>query len=183
MSIRIYHYLLPRSYIIYHSVSQRCRRITVSLNFSLVSWKRQRFFNKILFIILILAVLAAIGTLIYVITTPTVRETFTEFYILGNEGKAEGYPNDLVVGKETNVIVGIINREHVTMSYHVEVRINKVKNNEWGPLVLDHDEKQEQIISFQIGIVGDNQKVEFLLYKRGQSEPHHSLHLLVNVRQ
>ena len=40
----------------------------------------------------IAVIVAAIGTLIYVISTPKVGEKFTEFYILGEGGKAEGYP-------------------------------------------------------------------------------------------
>ena len=103
--------------------------------------KGQALVDKTLSVILIVATLGAIGTLVYVIAVPKVGEAFTEFYILGNESKAEGYPDELVVGEEARVMVGIINRQHETVSYRVEVRINGVRNNEWGPLLLDHDEK------------------------------------------
>ena len=52
--------------------------------------------DKALSIVLILAILGAIGTLAYVIASPKVGERFTEFYILGLEGKAEGYPKKLI---------------------------------------------------------------------------------------
>jgi len=77
-----------------------------------------------------------------------------------------------------------INREHETVSYRVEVRIDGVGNNEVGPLVLGHDEKWEEAVSFTPNRAGDSQKVEFLLYKNGGSEPYlKPLHLWVDVKE
>ncbi|MFC2002628.1 DUF1616 domain-containing protein [Chloroflexota bacterium] len=92
---------------------------SASLNSSLPFWRGQSLAYKVLSIILIAAVLGAIGTLGYVIATPNPGETFTEFYILGMEGKAENYPKELVVGEEQTVIVGIINREHESVIYRL----------------------------------------------------------------
>lgn len=50
------------------------------------------------------SILGAIGTLAYVIITPKAGERFTEFYILGLEGKADNYPDELTVGEEGRVI-------------------------------------------------------------------------------
>ena len=139
--------------------------------------------NKILSAILIIAILGAIGALGYVIATPRSGEGFTEFYILGLEGKAENYPKELVVGQEGKVIVGIINREHKTTSYRVEVRINGVKNNEAGPVVLAYNGKWQGIVSFTPDKVGDNQTVEFLLYKNAETVPYlKPLYLSVNIK-
>ena len=159
-------------------------RFTVSFNLSLAPWRGQGSIDKVLSIILIVAILGAIGTLSYVIAAPKVSERFTELYILGPEGKTEGYPKELVVGEEAKVIVGIINREHKTVSYRVEVRIDGVRNNEVGLLVLEHDEKWEEVVSFTPERVGDNQKVEFVLYKKGEGEPYlEPLHLWINVKR
>lgn len=158
-------------------------RFTVSLNFSLAPWRGQSFIDKVLSIILIAAILGAIGTLGYVIATPKVGEKFTEFYILGLEGKAIDYPRELKVGEEGRVIVGIINREHETVNYWVEVRIDGVRNNQVGPLELEHDEKWEGIVSFTPDRAGDSQKVEFLLYKDKEGEPYLRLHLWIDVKE
>ena len=65
------------------------------------------------------------------------------------------------MGGEGKVIMGIINREYETVTYRVEVVIDGVKNNEVGPVALDHDGKWEKVIGFTPGRAGDNQKVEF----------------------
>ena len=140
-----------------------------------------RGWDKTLSIILVLTILGALGMLGYTIANPKVGEGFTEFYIEGLEGKAADYPKELVMGEEGKVIVGIINREHETATYRVEVAIDGVKNNEVGPVALDHDGEWEEIVGFTPGRAGDNQKVEFLLYKQGQNEVYQRLHLRVDV--
>ena len=139
--------------------------------------------DRVLSIILVITIMGALGALGYVIATPKVGERFTEFYVLGLEGKAIDYPRELRVGEEGRVIVGIINREHDTVSYWVKVRIDGVRKNQVGPLKLGHDEKWEEIVSFTPHRAGDSQKVEFLLYKNGEREPHLKLHLWVNVKE
>jgi len=139
--------------------------------------------DKVLSIILVVAIVGALGSLGYVIATPKVRERFTEFYVLGLEGKAIDYPRELRVGEEGRVIVGIINRERETVSYWVKVRIDGVRDNQTGPLELGHDEEWKEIVSFTPDRVGDTQKVEFLLYKDMESEPYLKLHLWIDVKE
>ena len=140
--------------------------------------------DKVLSVVLVVAILGALGTLGYVIAKPKVGERFTELYILGVGGKAEDYPQELTIGEEGKVIVGIINRERERVSYHVEVMIDNVKNNEVGPIELEHDEKWEGIVVFTPSEPGEDQKVEFLLYKNGGAEPSvESLHLWIDVME
>jgi uncharacterized membrane protein len=138
--------------------------------------------GKTLSVVLVLIILSAIVALAYNVAVPPVTEKFTEFYVLNSEGKADNYPQNLAVGEEAKVIVGIVNREHETLSYRIEVKINQVKTDELGPLVLKQAEKRQETITFQPAAAGNNQKVEFLLYKSGQSEVYRSVYILVNVR-
>ncbi len=161
----------------------QAERFIVSFNLSLTIWKGQRSVDRILSIILMAAILGAVGTISYVIATPKVGEKFTEFYVLGLEGKAMDYPSEMAVGEEGEVIVGIINQEHGTVSYRMKVRIDGSKNNEVGPIVSSDEQKWEEIVSFTPHRARDNQKAEFLLYKEGQSEAYQSLHLWVNVTE
>jgi uncharacterized membrane protein len=158
-------------------------RFTVSLNLSLAPWRGQSLLDKVLAVILIVTLLGAVGTLGYVIAAPKIAERFTEFYLLGPEGKAEGYPQELVVGEEARVIVGIVNHEYETVNYRVEVTIEGVRHNEIGPLVLGHEDKWEREVGFIPAKSGEEQKVEFLLYKQGQSKPYRSLYLWVNLKE
>ncbi|MFC2017002.1 DUF1616 domain-containing protein [Chloroflexota bacterium] len=137
--------------------------------------------DRVLSITLALTFLGASGTLGYALASPKVGERFTEFYILGLIGKAIDYPKELVLGEEERVRVGIINREHESMTYRVEVVIDGVKNSEVGPVTLEHDGKWEGEIGFVLDVAGENQKVEFLLYRQGQNEVYQRLHLWVDV--
>ena len=137
--------------------------------------------HKALSIILVFAILGALGVLGYVITTPKVGERFTELYILGLEGKAADYPTELKVEEEGKAIVGIANHEQERVSYHIEVMIDNVKNNEVGPIELEHGEKWEEIVVFTPSELGEDQKVEFLLYKNAEKQPCRKLHLWINV--
>lgn len=139
--------------------------------------------DKTLSIILIVSILGALGTMGYVMARPKVGETFTEFYILGVEGKAADYPEELVMGEEGEVTIAIINQEHRPVSYQLEARINGMKNSKVGPIILNHEERWEGKANFVPKMSGDNQKVEFLLYKNGENEPYLKLHLWLKVKE
>ena len=116
------------------------------------------------------------------LSSPNVGERFTEFYILGAEGKAENYPKDAVASEEAKVIVDIVNHEHETTSCRVDIVISGIKNEEIGPVVLEPNEKWEEEVSFVPEVPGDNQKVEFLLYKNDETGPClKPLHLWIDV--
>ena len=127
--------------------------------------------GKALLTILIVASAVALGMLGYTIANPPVERGFTEFYILGLNGKATDYPKELVVGKEAKVIVGIINREHEAVSYSVEIKINGVINNKVGPVKLNHNEPWEEAVSFTPDRIGSKQQVEFMFYSYKKGEP------------
>ncbi len=138
--------------------------------------------DRVLSIILVVAVLGAFGALSYVIATPDVEESFTEFYLLNLDGRAYDYPDQLGVGEEGKVVVGIINRERGTVAYRLEVRIDGIIGSEVEPVTLEHNEKWQQIVGFTPDRAGDEQKVEFLLYKQGQGQVYQRLHLWLDVR-
>ncbi len=163
----------------------RRRRLTTgeqsSIEFQvrLPGWGGGRW-DKALSIILVITIVGALGTLGYVIANPG-EELSTDFYFLELSGRATDYPEELVVGEEGKVMVGIINREHEPVTYRVEIMIDGVKNNEVGAMMLEHGEGWEGIVSFTPYRAGDKQKVEFLLYRQGQSEVYRRLHLWVDV--
>ncbi len=54
--------------------------------------------DRVLTVTLVIIALGGLGMLGYIIATPKVGETFTEVYLLGPEGKAIDYPEELKVG-------------------------------------------------------------------------------------
>jgi len=158
-------------------------RFTVAFSVNTAGWMGSSRLDKALTVILALAVLAAVGTLIYMVSTPKVGEKFSEFYILGLSGKATDYPRELAVGQQASVLVDIVNHEAGEMSYRVEVVIDGVKDKEIAPITLADKQKWEQEVSFTPSKTGDNQKVEFLLYKGGDQSPSQELHLWIDVKE
>ena len=128
-------------------------------------------------------ILGAIGAIAYVVQFHPPEAKFTEFYILGLEGKAKDYPEVLRVGQEGRVLLSIVNYEYKTVSYWVEVRIDGVRNNKIGPIILGHGKKWQNEMSFTPKVAGLEQKVEFLLYQEEGSQQHSSsLHIWIDVK-
>ena len=144
-------------------------------------WKNETGFGKILNVVLVISVVAAIGTLIYTAANPKPGEKFTEFYILGANGIADDYPEEIVLGESAWVTVGIVNREHDNATNNVEALIQGTPSAALGPVTLAHGEEYESRITFKPNATGSNQKVEFHLYKDGSDESYLSLHIWVNV--
>jgi len=104
-----------------------------------LGWEEMSRVDKALTVILLVAVVAAVAVLIYVIVTPKQGEKFTEFYILGPSGKAEGYPRNLKAGQEATIILGIANHEYRTVRYIVEVwLVNATFDAETNRTVIHH---------------------------------------------
>ena len=93
-----------------------------------IDFKSMELTEKLLTIALISAIFVSILTLSYVILNPRQSESFTEFYILGPKGKAADYPTKLFVNQSGSVIIGIVNHEHRTMNYTVEIWLLKDGN-------------------------------------------------------
>ena len=142
---------------------------------------RKAALSKTLSIVLALAILGAIAALIHNIAVPASGDGFTEFYILGPGGSATDYPSQLEVGEEAIVIIGIGNQEQDAVSYRVEIKIDGAATGELGPIALKHGERFEQVAAFTPDKPGEQQRVEFLLYKEGQTGVYESLHLWVDV--
>jgi uncharacterized membrane protein len=119
--------------------------------------------------------------LVYVARPPAVATTFTEFYMLGPGGRAADYPDVIVLGEEATVTLGIINHEQEIADYHIKIVIVEQEVGGVGTITLAHGEEWEQKVSFAPVEVGEEQKVEFQLYKGNTSNASHILDLWVDV--
>jgi len=168
-----------------------------------------RALNNLFIAIQLIFLTAILVILAYMIVNPNIKEGFTEFYILGSDGKAESYPTlfeiehgqitgvsydagKTIISSSSAVIsVGIVNNENQAESYTMVVHLNDQRMqieykgqiiNQIDDLVLQQGEKWEEPISFSPSLAGDNQKLEFLLYKNGDSIPEKNLFLMVTVK-
>lgn len=137
--------------------------------------------DKILSIILIISLVLAIATTAYIIVKPKEGEKFTEFYILGPDGKASDYPTNLTLGQSGQLFVGVVNHEYSTVNYKVVVTLQG-KNISTENISLKNNQKWEKLLNFTPDTSGTNQKLELILYKLPDDKnAYRSLHLWVNV--
>jgi uncharacterized membrane protein len=128
--------------------------------------------SKIISAILIVAILICTGLIIYLAVTPQPSQRFSEFYLLGNQGKAADYPNQAVSGRPVSIIVGIVNHEGRLSDYPVQIKENDaiIKSVDVGK--LKDGQKWEQLVEFSLNNAGDGRRVNFYLYKDGGNVPH-----------
>ncbi len=142
-------------------------KFIVAWHLTMIPWRGKSPVDRVLAAVLALVVLGTIGVSIYAVAVPRPGEKYTEFYLLGPEGKIGGYPVALTLGDEAKVTVVIVNHEQEEMSYRVAVTIDGVSNNTVGPLRLPPGGSWEGLVGFTPSEPGD-QTVEFLLYREGQ---------------
>ena len=157
-------------------------RFEPRFGFSLSGFRgRQHLWDKVLLVLLVVVIIGAIGVLVCVARPPEVEQTFTEFYLLGPEGRAVDYPDVIVLGEEATVTLGIINRHQEIADYHIKIVSGEQEVGGVATITLAHEEEWEQQVSFAPIEVGEEQKVEFQLYKGGASNALHVLDLWVDV--
>lgn len=167
--------------------------------------KDQKKADKILSVILIIAICAAVATTIFVIAFPKEGEKYTEFFILGKDKMTADYPERFAAGSTQFVWLGIKNHEFKDMNYTVETILT---NTEWNNVtntsiihsskVLDRfnvnlADKEEylEMYNFTADSKGYN-RLEFLLYdenvpdknvptEKKIEESYRDLHLWIRV--
>lgn len=162
--------------------------------------------DRVLSIILLVAIIAAVATTIYVIVVPKEGEKFTEFFILGKDQKAADYPSRLVTGENSSLFIGIGNHEYRTITYTVETWLVSMAFDETTNtssvramdrldrfmVPVSHNQTIIRPYTFAPGTTGYN-RIEFLLFNetvpdelvRGMDRINRSyrdLHLWVTIR-
>lgn len=112
----------------------------------------------------------------------------TEFYVLGSGGLAEQYPREVTPDDDIVLTVGIMNGEPDERNYWIEVWVSKAPTfnrltllTSVGPTTLRPHQRFEQPVSFRMPSIGDDQRVEYLLFRAGDQQPFRRLELWLNV--
>jgi len=161
-------------------LSEHDKPTLLFLNFT--NWKSTKRRNKIMIFLLTSGIVVLIGIFVFsVIAAPKAVEKYTEFYILGPDGKVGDYPSEVVVGDVGNLICNITNHENQQTSYEIIIEVDGVINQEIGPIILTNDQTWMNTIGFTPTRVADNQKVDILLFKNGQNNSNINLFFTINV--
>jgi len=162
--------------------------------------------DRILNVVLVLAILTAIISSVYVIAVPKQGERFTEFFILGENQRAADYPDQIIPGINYPLYIGVGNQEYRSVMYTVEtwglfMESDNVTNTSriismeplWQhSLTLAHNETATIPYNLSVGKSGYT-RVEFLLFNETLPKPavssgdrinasYRDLHLWVTVR-
>jgi uncharacterized membrane protein len=160
---------------------QSYEELDFKLDIDLYRWRQMAGVDKVLSILLTMVLLAVAGSVGYILVMPKQDQQFTEFYILTIDGKAEDYPQQVIAGEAVEITLGIVNHEDMTLGYRVAVLINGVEGSRIDTTQLADDAKWETTVSLVLDNPGEDQKVEFWLYKDSSSQPYFEEPLFIHL--
>lgn len=144
-------------------------------------WPRAGLADRAVALALVLA-LAALPTAAYFLAASSGSpERFTEFYVLGPEGRADAYPGPLPPGERAQVTLGVVNREGEDAAYRIVIRLDGRKQSEIDGLRLADGQGWEANVFLVPAQEEGLQRAEFLLYREGDGFPYRRLRLWLEV--
>lgn len=148
----------------------------------LIGWDagREAVATKVLAVAVVVALLVVVGLAIAPIG---IGAQYTEFYVLGPEGSAAGYPENLTVDETAELPVGIGNYEGKAQTYTLVVETNETVVTT-RTVELDAREEWTEPVTVVFDSPGEK-TLRFDLY-RGQTtdgEPYRRLWLFVEVHE
>lgn len=161
--------------------------------------------NGALNVVLALSILLMLATVTYAITVPPQGEQFTEFNVLtedeNGELVADGYPDEMVLGDNDELVLGIENNEYSTQEYTIIVQLQNTETDgndtrihdreelDRLQLKLEHDEMVYQEHSLEPTMIGEDLRVAYLLYRDDipatptRENAYRDLHLWIDVQE
>jgi uncharacterized membrane protein len=163
--------------------------------------------DRLLSVILVVIILIAITTTIYVIASPKESEHFSEFFILGENKMAADYPSQIITGQSYPMFIGVGNHEYRNMTYTIETwatltefdnvtnstTVIKMNNLDKRSLTIAHNETTIIPYTLSLNKTGYN-RMEFLLFNETIPGPnitdsdrinssYRDLYLIVTVKE
>ena len=142
-------------------------------------------FDRMLSVVLIIAIMASVAVASYALATPKPGEHFTEFYLLGANDTLGNYTTNYTVGIPSPATVVIVNHEARDVTYNLVVSENNSTQHAViysEPVVISDGQQWQKQIDLVPTLPGDNVKLDFALYAdHTAAEPYRDVHLWVNV--
>jgi uncharacterized membrane protein len=142
-------------------------------------------FDRMLSVVLAIAILASVAVASYVLIMPKPDEHFTEFYLLGANDTLTNYTTQYTVGAPRPTTVVIVNHEARDVTYNLVVSANN--SSQRGvvyseKVVIPDGQRWEKQIDLILNQPGDNVKLDFALYADHTGpDQYRDAHLWVNV--
>lgn len=133
--------------------------------------------TRVLGVALVLSIVVVVG---FAFAPTATGDAYTEFYVLGPNGVAADFPENVTVGEPVDVQVGIGNHEFQQMRYTLVVRTNETTFVS-RTVTIDAEEEWEEPISFAFESPGRKQLRLELYVGEARGEPYRSLRLFVDV--
>jgi uncharacterized membrane protein len=147
------------------------------------TWRREQDKNgKLFFYILAAAFIIIVVSVVVMLTVYPPGERFTEFYILGAGNLAQDYPREAQLNTETEVTLGISNREGARTHYYLRIYNDDSLIFEGPAMTLENDETIEIPVRFAPTVVGENIRIEFQLFQNDSPTPCCTLRVWLNVK-
>ena len=133
--------------------------------------------------LLVSAALGAVGQGLFAPEPPP-----TEFYMLAADGTLLNYPRNETVGEPLEVNVGIVNNAQAQQTFHIQVwqtdALNPAQRSlllEATPRTLAAGQRDEHSLQWTMPRVGNDQRIELLLVRQGETQPYRRLVLWANI--
>lgn len=101
--------------------------------------------ERLLTVVLAVALVASLAGVVYVSVTPgQTDDSYTQFYLLGENGSAIDYPTSLEVGETGHVTVGLVNDENQDVTYTVLLALGDEEIDRLTVTVADGESWEER---------------------------------------
>lgn len=144
-------------------------------------WPRAGLLDRLAALALVASLLALPVAAYFLAASGSSPERFTEFYVLGPDGQADAYPGPLSPGESARVILGLVNREGQDADYRIVIRMDGREQAQIDGLRLADGQRWQRGVFLVPTREEGLQKVEFLLYRQGDSTPYRRLRLWLEV--
>jgi uncharacterized membrane protein len=141
--------------------------------------------DRVLSIVLLLAIGASLAVGSYAVLVPKPSEHFTEFYLLGANDTLSNYTTQFKVGVSSPAKVVIVNHEARNVTYDLVIYTNNSTQREVvysEKVVVPDGQRWEKQVDLVLNQPGDSVKLEYALYEdQVTADPYRDVHTWVNV--
>ena len=158
------------------------QKFNLSIPIKMPKWNTMHRSDKLFAVGFLAAIIVIGGLTVYLVSAPKIGERFTEFYLLGSNGKIADYPVNLTLGENGTVTIGITNHEYETVTYSITISLDNQTLETIDNVRLSNEMNWSQNYTFTPKVAGEKMNLDFQLYKEGMVEPYSSLQLWITVR-